>query len=393
MADVMPKERIDVMVKDTVVIFNSKPHKSRNKVLGAWKSSQRPWDDTKYMMSCTLLSYATQNPDFSGIPVDSDTSSKLEHRLYISLMPLRCFLTEEFIHFIKGIAEGQTAGNNNGTDLPSSRPPTEVNLYFQTIVMDQADMKINYKASAVNIGSLQNGDYLQLLNIFPIDGLELTLKSIRLNGVGDLNAAAGHIVETWVKDIYKNQLHKVIAGAAPLKGIAHISNDMHSLLFSGGSKIRGNNRQVIHHLQKGTKALATTIAKEALDVTHKLTMFVAQTITDLASDPEIEHGTASTKKPLKQPKNIGEGLHRAVDSVAREINGVAETVIAVPIRQYERSGTTGLLRSVVRALPVAVLRPIAGVTEGVSYTILGFRNHLDPTLKRDEEDMWDVGET
>ena len=50
-----------------------------------------------------------------------------------------------------------------------------------------------------------------------------------------------------------------------------------------------------------------------------------------------------------------------------------ETVICIPVRDYQRSGTSGFLTSVVRALPVAVLRPVAGAAEALSYTLLGER--------------------
>ena len=56
--------------------------------------------------------------------------------------------------------------------------------------------------------------------------------------------------------------------------------------------------------------------------------------------------------------------------------------------QYERTGPRGFVTSVVRALPIAVLRPAAGATEAVSYTLLGLRNSLDPAARVDEEDLW-----
>jgi len=39
----------------------------------------------------------------------------------------------------------------------------------------------------------------------------------------------------------------------------------------------------------------------------------------------------------------------------------------------------------VRAVPIAVLAPIIGATEALSYTLLGIRNNMDPAKKHDEE--------
>jgi len=59
----------------------------------------------------------------------------------------------------------------------------------------------------------------------------------------------------------------------------------------------------------------------------------------------------------------------------------------VPIKQWEKSGPGGALRCVVRAIPIAILRPIGGAAEAVSYTLLGLRNSLDNDLTTDEDDM------
>lgn len=62
----------------------------------------------------------------------------------------------------------------------------------------------------------------------------------------------------------------------------------------------------------------------------------------------------------------------------------------MPIQQYEQTGVEGYFRSVIRAMPVAVLRPAAGVTEALSYTLLGLRNHINPQAKSDADDEWDA---
>lgn len=95
-------------------------------------------------------------------------------------------------------------------------------------------------------------------------------------------------------------------------------------------------------------------------------------------------------KAARQPLGVRDGLERALDSVTREVNSTIETVICVPIRLYNQTGPGGFVTNVVRALPVAVLRPVAGAAEALSYTLLGLRNSLDPDARRDEEDLWDV---
>ena len=43
------------------------------------------------------------------------------------------------------------------------------------------------------------------------------------------------------------------------------------------------------------------------------------------------------------------------------------------------------MRSVVRAVPIAVLKPMIGASEAVSMTLLGLHNTLDPNVRHDNE--------
>ena len=43
------------------------------------------------------------------------------------------------------------------------------------------------------------------------------------------------------------------------------------------------------------------------------------------------------------------------------------------------------MRSVVRAVPIAVLKPMIGASEAVSKTLLGLHNTLDPNVRHDNE--------
>lgn len=45
-------------------------------------------------------------------------------------------------------------------------------------------------------------------------------------------------------------------------------------------------------------------------------------------------------------------------------------------REYQRSGTGGVISSVIRAVPIAVLGPAAGAAQAASYTFLGMRNQV-----------------
>jgi autophagy-related protein 2 len=45
----------------------------------------------------------------------------------------------------------------------------------------------------------------------------------------------------------------------------------------------------------------------------------------------------------------------------------------------------GAVRSVIRAVPIAVLKPMIGASEAVSKTLLGLHNTLDPNVRTENE--------
>lgn len=366
---------------------------------------------------------------------NNTSSPTMEHRLYIRVLPLRCYLDEELITFAKSLAPppAHSTAPEPTTKTTTTNTSSSNDLYFQSVMITALELKIDYRASSVSITALHNGDYLQLLNIFPLDGLEITLKHVKLHGLAGVPPLLHGLLETWVKDIYANQLHRVISGTAPFRGLSNIGSDLHELLAIPLRDYRKSGG-TMKHLRRSTETLVRTVTRETLHATQQITMFVASALSELASDtPTISNGSSgnsgssgnngnnsgkaqgritnttntnnhhssrsaqgahraasTTNGPAPQPANLLQGLEQAYGSVSREVASAAETVIAIPIREYVHTGPGGYLKSVIRAFPIAVLRPVAGVMEGVSYTMLGLRNNLDPEARIQEEDMWNV---
>jgi autophagy-related protein 2 len=70
------------------------------------------------------------------------------------------------------------------------------------------DIKIDYSPKQINLHALQQGDYIQMLNLFSIDGLEITLTKVALTGISGLSAGLNKCLEEWVHEIYAHQIHR-----------------------------------------------------------------------------------------------------------------------------------------------------------------------------------------
>jgi hypothetical protein len=56
--------------------------------------------------------------------------------------------------------------------------------------------------------------------------------------------------------------------------------------------------------------------------------------------------------------------------------------------EFTQISFQGPVRSVIRAVPIAVLRPMIGASEAVSKTLMGLHNTMDPNVRLENEDKY-----
>jgi autophagy-related protein 2 len=74
-----------------------------------------------------------------------------------------------------------------------------------------------------------------------------------------------------------------------------------------------------------------------------------------------------------------------MESLARGFDHANYKIVVVPYKEFQDKGAASAAKSIVRGIPVAILAPLAGVNEAMSYTLLGARNTLRPNIRKEEE--------
>jgi autophagy-related protein 2 len=82
-----------------------------------------------------------------------------------------------------------------------------------------------------------------------------------------------------------------------------------------------------------------------------------------------------------QPTDVSQGLQHAYQSLSKNIMSAANTVLAVPTEIQASEGPHGTARAVIRAVPIAVIRPLIGFSEAFANVLVGIRNTIDPDQK------------
>lgn len=220
--------------------------------------------------------------------------------------------------------------------------------------------------------------------------------------------------DIWTPDVKANQLADVISGVSPIRSMVNVGSGVADLILLPIEQYRKDGR-VARGLQQGGHSFVRSTALEMMKLGARLatgTQVVLEraegalgnkigdgSVTVVGRGGESDEDGPEDEQHLQsryrhQPTDVRAGVQEAYRSLATNMSSAAQTILAVPMEVYERSGEDGqgegggALKAVVRAVPVAVIKPMIGASEAVSKTLMGMRNTLDPKGRAEQEDKY-----
>ncbi|THH20691.1 hypothetical protein EW146_g715 [Bondarzewia mesenterica] len=338
-------------------------------------------------------------------PVQGNPSE--EARLRAKLLPLRLHVDQDALDFLKKFFSFK----DSNAPSPSGSPNNEI--YFQQAEVFPVGLKLDYKPRRVDYRALREGRTIELMNFFHFDGAEMTLRHITLSGITGWPRFFDMLNDLWTPDVKATQLADVISGVSPIRSVVNVGSGVADLVLLPIAQYRKDGR-VVRGVQKGTKAFVQTTAMEAVKLGARLatgTQVILEQAENVLGSQFNESVTAEAvpvcpldrddeeagqewadgetadliSKYAEQPIDVKEGIQSAYTSLRRNLNSAAQTILAVPMEVYERSGNEGPVRAVIRAVPIAVLKPMIGASEAVSKALLGLHNSMDPNVRIENE--------
>lgn len=391
--DQSPKHRLasclDLKIMDFFLsesISNDYPAK----LLGEWineKKHPRDADDGMLMMKM-----ATMHPKCL-VSQDGKIANPIG-RVTLQLLPLRAHIDQHALRFILRFFSSETSQNNeakedeaqgtiteNSTEEKTSKSQNDLQTFFEMFFVKPCKLKVNYRPVGVDSTALREGSYAELLNLFSLEDMSLLLKPVEMQDLLGWGAVISEILRRWIEDICSTQLHKFLSGATPFHPISNLGGGVADLVLMPVRHYK-KDRSLSRGLRKGTTSFAGTVAVEALNTTSRLTKSVAKTLSKASPNKRT---LSLPTRPEKVPHTVGDTAQHAFESLSRGIKTSTYMIVVVPRREYKRKGATGAVKSVVRGIPVALLAPISGASEALSYTLVGVRNQMRPDIRKEEE--------
>ena len=142
--------------------------------------------------------------------------------------------------------------------------------------------------------------------------------------------------------------------------MGQVAEGLYELVYTPFAQSRRDGRLVLG-LQRGAASAFRTLLSEAAALGLSLA----------SGAHRLVGGTATPA-----PHSASAGLQAAYGAMARQAKE-AGAVVSIPLVEYQRTGTTGLVRAVLRAVPVLLLLPARGLTETAAQTLAGLREQLE----------------
>lgn len=173
--------------------------------------------------------------------------------------------------------------------------------------------------------------------------------------------------DLWTPDVKATQLADVVSGVSPIRSVVNVGSGVADLVLLPIAQYRKDGR-VVRGLQKGTKAFVRSTAMEAVKLGAQLATgtqvileqaenvlgsnfnetVLAETVPHPSEDAidmgfhdstSDEETTEPISRYAEQPVDIKEGIQSAYTSMRRNLSSAAQTILAVPMEVFERSGS------------------------------------------------------
>jgi autophagy-related protein 2 len=166
--------------------------------------------------------------------------------------------------------------------------------------------------------------------------------------------------DLWTPDVKATQLAEVISGVAPIRSIVNVGSGVADLILLPIAQYKKDGR-IVRGVQKGATAFVKSTAIEAIKMGAKLatgtqvileqaegilgtsygppiTAEPVQVSDTLSFEEDDEDSAELISKYAQQPTDLREGVQSAYESLQRNLSSAAQTILAVPMEVYERSG-------------------------------------------------------
>jgi len=338
-----------------------------------------------------------------------------EARLKVKILPLRLHIDQDAFDFLRWFFtyESPIAAQKAKMEKAGPRPKPVEPTFFQQVDISSISLKVDYKPKVLDVaGFLAEGKIEELGNIFRLEGSEVHLVPVKLNGLKGWNRLLEGAINAW-KPHFKSMIPGIASGLAPVRSLVNVGSAALDLLVLPFQQYQKDGR-FVYGLQKAASTFLKTATVETMNLSTKILVgtqvilvaaddmvdpskaYPENAATNLAASSSTASINSMTKPPggkknsiyAHQPATITEGLQQGYQTLSDNMKSAAWTLFRVPVEAYEQKGAQEAMKTMFFSVPSAILKPAIGLTQAASKTLMGARNTLSPATKRELDEKY-----
>lgn len=218
-------------------------------------------------------------------------------------------------------------------------------------------------------------------SLVAVNKLVIRLKSFEvsdaLESQQSLVSAFRH--KTWqdIQGQLVNVLGSMSALGSPLGFVKKVGGGVTDLFYEPLQGAVHSPQDFIKGIGKGTSSLASNVISGAFDSVADIVGTASKGIGYLSGDGDYVRKRALKKQRMKA-KNKGflDGMMEGGESIASGVSSGLSGLVSRPIEEAQKSGAAGFFKGMGLGLLGAVVKPLMGVTDGVSAVANGISNQV-----------------
>jgi len=311
-------------------------------------------------------------------------------KIRASLLPLRFYIDQyalmsllRFFPIVFG--ESKRPRGPKGPDSSPS-PPTR----FDVVSVKDINVLVDFKPKSIDEKFKKDDNpasqFLDLV-LVPFENLALKLSSKTLTQVVGWEQLIDTFKAAWEPEIKPHAVvARLVYGLRPLRPFFDVGQGIRDLVVIPWEEYtKTGSLGLLHGIQMGTSSFFQKLLSGTTELTARALVDTASLL-DKTSDI-IQKGESPPGLPSKfanTPSSPAEGVVQAIQSVRRGF-GEAAHVVTLPLSVFKKEGVSGFLTNTAKAIPLAIIRPTAGVTEGLGRVVLGLRSGMNGNEKADRD--------
>ena len=287
-----------------------------------------------------------------------------EMELKINVSPLRFHIDQDTLMFIVNFFAIETDETRANDDT-----------FFRSFELNSISTRVDYKPKHFNVEHITSGQFAEMMNLIHLNGVNIELPHIAVTGVSGVSNLLKLVQLRYLQEISGSQLPRILAGISPVRPFVNIGAGIKDLIMIPMQQAKQQG-----HLWRGVKKGASTFAKKALRQSAELSINLtvgAQNLfekVDTAVSPTSPWSASNRQSKFSDvPQNLEEGLGTAYQTLCKYLEET-KSIIAVPMQSTSATKTG----KVIRAMPIAIIHPLVGISSALRYALLGAKASIDP---------------